>query len=414
MTQLRLYDFQKEAINKLHSGCILAGGVGTGKSITSLSYFLSRECRHRAGKNSLGDTYQPMPGSPDLYIITTARKRDSLEWDKELNRFALSPGSNTGMGGIHITIDSWNNIDKYRNVQGAFFIFDEQRVVGYGAWVKAFIRISKFNRWILLSATPGDTWSDYMPVFIANGFYKNKAHFMRRHAVYDRWSKYPRITKWLDEDYLKKLRDYILVPMEMPRETERSISQVYVPYNKDAYKRLQRDRWNIFTDAPIENFSELAINLRRVVNSDPARIKETARICEAHRKVIIFYNLNVELDQLRTLSKRTGLPVYEWNGQTHDPLPTGSEWIYLVQYTAGAEGWNCITCNTIIFYSLNYSYKTMEQAAGRIDRMNTPYHKLNYYVIRSYAPIDLGILRALKNKENFNAVTFLKKGVKND
>ena len=404
----RLYQFQKDAILKLHSGCILAGGVGTGKSITSLAYFLSRECKHKAGKNANGDTYKPLPGSPDLYIITTARKRDSLEWVDELNKFALSTGKNTGMGGITVTIDSWNNIGKYKDVQGAFFIFDEQRVVGSGAWTKDFIRISKFNRWILLSATPGDTWSDYIPVFIANGFYKNRTHFMRRHAVYDRWSKFPRVTKWLDEDYLCRLRNMILVPMEMPRETERKIEQVYVPYDKEQYKQLQKDRWNIFTDEPIENFSELAINLRRVVNMEPARLKETARLCQAHRRVIIFYNLKVELEQLRQLHKITGMKVAEWNGEKHEPLPDDDSWIYLVQYTAGAEGWNCITCNTIIFYSLNYSYKIMEQAAGRIDRMNTPYKLLHYYLVRSYAPIDIGILRALKNKENFNAVSFLK------
>jgi len=414
MTIPQLYEFQKEAIRKLHSGCILAGGVGTGKSITSLAYFLQKECKHRTGANATGTTYQPVPNSPDLYIITTARKRDSLEWVGELNKFALSPGSNTGMGGIFVTIDSWNNIGKYRDVQGAFFIFDEQRAVGSGSWAKDFIRIGKANHWIMLSATPGDTWNDYIPVFLANGFYKNRTHFMRRHAVYDRWSKFPRVTKWLDEDYLKRLRDHILVPMEMPRETERKVYQVYVPYDKEKYKRLQKDRWNIFKDEPIENFPQLAINLRRVVNMEPARLKETARLCEGHQRVIIFYNLEVELEQLRKLNKMTGIPVFEWNGKRHDPLPTGDSWIYLVQYNAGAEGWNCITCNTIIFYSLNYSYKVMEQAAGRIDRMNTPYKLLYYYMIRSYAPIDLGILRALKNKENFNAVSFLKKENKTD
>lgn len=407
-----LRDYQREAIEKMHNGCVLAGGVGTGKSIVSIAYFLSKVCASKHGRNAYGDTWQPFEGAPDLYIITTAKKRDSGEWESELQRYALSIGPNTSMGGIHVSIDSWNNIRKYADVRDAFFIFDEQHVVGWGAWSKDFVKIARSNRWILLSATPGDTWSDYIPLFIANGFYKNKTQFMNRHAVYSRWTKYPSVEKWIDEGRLIKLRDHILIPMEASKENDKRVREVYVAYDKDEYKRLLKERWNKEENRPIENFSELAIALRRLVNTHPDRLAETARICETHRRVIIFYNLNAELDQLRKLEKMTCIPVSEWNGQKHDPLPTGDSWIYLVQYTAGNDGWNCITSNTIVFYSLNYSYKVMLQASGRIDRMNTPYDLLNYYVLRSYAPIDLGILRALKGKKQFNAVAFLKRGSK--
>lgn len=405
-----LYPHQRNAIEELDSGKILYGGVGTGKSLTALAYFLSKECKHHIGKNSFGATYQPINGSPDLYIITTARKRDSGEWGDELTRFSLCIGSNTGMGGIHVVVDSWNNIHKYDDVDGAFFIFDEQRVVGYGAWSKSFIKIAKRNRWILLSATPGDSWSDYIPVFIANGFYKNKRQFENMHAVYSRWSKYPKIDKWIGEDRLTKLRDHILVGMEMQRSTERVVHMVTVGYDKERFKTVFKDRWNPFSEEPIKNSPELMMCLRKIINTEHRRFAETVAICRKRKRVIIFYNLDCELEILRGLGKATGYPVAEWNGHVHDPLPDGDVWIYLVQYTAGCEGWNCITSDTVIFYSLNYSYKTMEQAAGRIDRLNTPYHELHYYVIRSFSPMDIGILRALKHKENFNERAFLRKG----
>ena len=405
-----LYPFQERAVEDLDSGKILCGGVGSGKSITSLVYFLSKECRHKVGSNSYGNTYRPINGSPDLFIITTARKRDSGEWSAELVKFGLTTGKNTLMGGITVTVDSWNNIQKYADVEDAFFIFDEQRVIGYGAWTKAFLKIAKRNRWILLSATPGDTWSDYMPVFIANGFYKNKRQFEQMHAVYSRWSKYPKIDKWIGEDRLVKIRNHILITMERPKETERETHLVTVGYDKNAFKGVFKDRWNPFTEKPIKNSPELMMCLRKIINTEPRRFAETVSICKKRRRCIIFYNLNCELEILRGLGKATGFPVAEWNGHVHDPLPDGKEWIYLVQYTAGCEGWNCITSDTVIFYSLNYSYKVMEQAAGRIDRLNTPYPVLHYYVIRSFSPMDIGIIRALKNKENFNESAFLRRG----
>ena len=405
----RLYPFQERAVEDLDSGKILCGGVGSGKSITSLVYFLSKECRHRTGRNAFGPTYQPISGSPDLYIITTARKRDSGEWGDELVKFNLHTGVNTVMGGITVTIDSWNNIHKHVEAKDAFFIFDEQRVIGYGAWTKAFLKITKHNRGILLSATPGDTWSDYMPVFIANGFYKNKRQFEQMHAVYSRWSKYPKIDRWIDEDRLERIREHILITMERPKQTERTTHVVSVGYDNAAYKSAFKNRWNPYTNAPIKNSPELMMCLRKIINTEPRRLDEVAHICKRRRRVIIFYNLNCELEMLRTLGKCTGYPVAEWNGHVHDPLPEGDEWIYLVQYTAGCEGWNCITSDTVIFFSLNYSYKVMEQAAGRIDRLNTPYPVLHYYVVRSFSPVDVAIVRALKHKENFNESAFLRK-----
>ena len=169
MAGIQLRDYQLDAVRRMKNGCILCGGVGSGKSRTALAYYYLCE------DGEIGtDEYVPMGDPPkDLYIITTARKRDTCEWEGELSPFLLSPNHEVNLYSNKVVIDSWNNIQKYAEVQNAFFIFDEQRVVGTGAWVKAFLRITKANRWILLSATPGDTWQDYIPVFIANGFYKN-------------------------------------------------------------------------------------------------------------------------------------------------------------------------------------------------------------------------------------------------
>ena len=391
---IELYEHQKKALPKLKNGSILCGGVGSGKSRTALSYFLINEC-----KGSLDSTEIIQP--KDLYIITTARKRDTNEWADECIPFHFGDQ-------IKIHIDSWNNIGKYASVCGAFFIFDEQRVVGYGAWTKAFLAITKKNNWILLSATPGDTWSDYIPVFIANGFYKNKTEFVRRHIVYSRFAKYPKVERYLDCGRLIKLRKSILVNMDFVRPTKSHHRTVIAQYNKDKYLYVTHNRKDYETKKPFKNIGALCLSLRQIVNSDPDRIKVVKSIIADHPKSIIFYNFDYELDILRQMAKELEIKKAEWNGHIHEPVPDKkySSWIYLVQYTAGAEGWNCVDTDTIIFYSQNYSYRIMTQSAGRIDRLNTPYQDLYYYHIRSNSSIDISIMRALQKKKNFNARGF--------
>lgn len=348
-----------------------------------------------------------MQNPKGLYIITTARKRDTLEWEGELAPFLLSTHPEANYYKNTVVVDSWNNIAKYTDVRDAFFIFDEQRVIGYGAWTKAFLKIAKANNWILLSATPGDTWQDYIPVFIANGFYRNKTQFVDNHIIWDRYAKFPKIDSYRNTGRLIRLRDSILVTMDFERKTVAHHEDVPVSYDISKYKNIMRKRWNPWEDRPIETAAELCMALRRIVNSDESRAVATLEILEDHPKAIIFYSHNYELDILRSLGYQEGTEIAEWNGHKHQEIPTGDKWVYLVQYTAGCEGWNCITTDTIIFFSQQYSYKVATQAAGRIDRLTTPYTDLWYYHLKSFSGIDLAIAKALKAKKNFNEGKFI-------
>lgn len=398
---IELRDYQLEAIRNMRNGCILCGGVGSGKSRTSLAYYFMQ---NGGGINP----YLPMQNPKDLYIITTARKRDTLEWEGEMVPFLLTTHEEDSIYPNHkVVVDSWNNIKKYQEVTDAFFIFDEQRVVGSGAWVKSFLKICKSNEWILLSATPGDTWSDYIPVFIANGFYKNRTEFIREHVVYSRFTKYPKIDRYLNTGRLVRLRNKILVNMDFRRDTIPHHKDIYCDYDMIAYKEVGKNRWNPYTDKPIKNASELCYTWRKIVNSDESRQVALLELFDKHPKMIVFYNFDYELDILKGLYYGEEVEIAEWNGHKHQPIPSSASWVYLVQYNAGAEGWNCITTDTIVFYSQNYSYKILEQARGRIDRMNTPFINLYYYHLKSRSGIDLAISRALKNKKNFNEMKFV-------
>lgn len=402
---MKLRDYQIDAVKNMKNGCILNGGVGSGKSLTSLSYYYLKNSGDE--KFLKGGKYVPMSDPPkDLYIITTARKRDTLEWEGELAPFLLSVHDDKNIYSNKVVIDSWNNIQKYKDVKNSFFIFDEQRVVGSGAWVKAFLKIAKFNEWILLSATPGDTWMDYIPVFLANGFYKNKTEFIREHVVYSRFCKFPKVDRYINTGRLLRFRREILIDMDFKRETVQHHEDIYVKYDVKMYKDVMKRRWDIWKDEPITNASGLCYALRKVVNTHQSRLDALLDIFSRHNKIIVFYNFDYELEILKDIYYGRDVKVAEWNGHKHEPIPKFKKWVYLVQYTAGAEGWNCIETDTIVFFSQNYSYKIMHQSAGRIDRLNTPYKDLYYYHLKTHSGIDLAISRAIKSKKKFNEKAF--------
>lgn len=397
MSGISLYDYQLDAVNRMKNGCILCGGVGSGKSRTSLAYYYKEQ-----GGQLDTENYIPMQNPRDLYIITTARKRDTKEWEGELSPFLLTTNPEVAYYENKVVIDSWNNIGKYKDVHSAFFVFDEQRVVGSGAWVKAFLNIARKNKWILLSATPGDTWSDYIPVFVANGFYKNKTAFTREHIVYSRFTKYPKIDHFINTGKLIRYRNDILVTMDFNRQTVAHHEDIFCRYDVAKYKDASKLRWDPFKNEPIINAAGLCYVWRKIANTDESRQVALLELFEKHPKMIIFYNFDYELDILREVFENVDVTTAEWNGHLHQPVPNGRQWVYLVQYTAGAEGWNCISTDTIVFYSQNYSYKVMQQAAGRIDRLNTRFVDLYYYHLKSRSGIDLAISRALSQKRNFN------------
>ena len=369
---IELKSHQKKAVQKLSNGKILYGGVGSGKTLTSLAYYLEKESDKK------------------LLIITTAKKRDSNDW---VNEAAL-------LGIIELTVDSWQNIRKYEDVQNVLLIADEQRLVGKGAWTKSFIKIAKNNHWILLSATPGDTWLDYIPVFVANGFYKNRTEFIREHVVYAPYTKFPKVARYLNTGKLIRLRNQILVEMPFEMHTTQKVENISVAHDLEKMDKAVKHRWHIWEDRPIRDVSELFHVMRKIVNSDESRLHALRDLMKKHKKIIVFYNFNYELEMLRTLGKYT--TVAEWNGHKHEPLPDTDRWVYLVQYAAGSEGWNCTDTNIMVFYSLTYSYKMFHQAKGRIDRLNTTFTELQYYIFISKSMIDTAIMRSLKQKKNFN------------
>lgn len=405
MARVQLDDHQLNAVRKMKNGCILCGGVGSGKSRTALAYYyiqMGGDIEH------LDDPLDDL-AVKDLYVITTAKKRNDKEWESEMIPFLLSPNSELTPYSNKVVIDSWNNIRKYKDVKGAFFIFDEDRVTGSGAWVNAFLKIVKENDWVILSATPGDKYEDYIPVFIANGFFKNRTEFNDKHLVY-RWNphgKFPEVKGYLGVGRLNRLRNCILVDMPFDRPTVQHHEDVWCEYDLVGYKDICRNRWNKEKEKPIENASEFCYCLRKLVNTDQSREIRLLELFEKHPRMIIFYNLDCELERLRELCKGNGILYAEWNGHYHQAIPAEeNSWIYLVQYNSGAEGWNSVLTDTIIFWSQTYSYKTLVQAAGRIDRMNTPYKDLYYYHFKSKSGIDLAISKALRAKKKFNESRF--------
>jgi len=404
MSGIELRDYQLKAVRQMKNGCILCGGVGSGKSRTALAYYYIQM------GGDLNDREKILSDPKDLYVITTAQKRDSLDWESEMAPFLLSKYKESKIYAHNIVVDSWNNIKKYKDVKDAFFIFDEDKVTGDGVWVQTFLHIARFNDWILLSATPGDKYEDYIPVFLANGFYKNKTDFSNQHLII-RWNphgKYPEVKGYLNPRKMDTFRRQILIDMDFDRPTIPHHEDIWCDYDREKYRDLMKNRWNYDKNRPIENISELCYGLRKLVNCDQSREIAVLELFEKHPKMIIFYNLDCELEILRNLAENNGIAWSEWNGHKHQPVLEGEKWMYFVQFNA-CEAWNCITTDTILFFSQTYSYKTLVQAAGRIDRMNTPFKNLYYFHLKSKSKIDLAIQKALHEKKKFNESAFVRR-----
>lgn len=377
---VQLYEHQQEAVDSLANGRILYGGVGAGKSLTALAYYMKEEAPR------------------DIFIITTAKKRDSLEWMGEAAKYGIGEYGATVAGVL--TIDSWHNLSKYEKVTDAFFIFDEQRLSGSGAWVKSFHKIARANRWILLTATPGDTWIDYAPVFVANGWYKNITDFKLRHVVYRPYVKFPSILRYVNEERLEQLRGEILVEMPYMSHIERIHNWIDVGYDQELWETIVKKRWNPYSDTPIRDAGEFFRLMRKLVNTDPSRLEMCRKLLTCHNRIVIFYNFDYELAILRTLSDT--VEVAEWNGHKHQNVPNSERWVYLVQYQSGSEGWNCTATDAMIIYSLTYSYKNHVQSQGRLDRINSLYKVIYYYFLHTNTSIDTRIRAALADKRSFN------------
>lgn len=395
---VELHPHQREPLEKLKNGSVLAGGVGSGKTHVSLAYYVEKVCGGTIDRSA------PMRHPVDLVVITTAKKRDDLDWQSTALDFGIFNEPELSYGGVGIIVDSWNNLPKYVDRENTFFIFDEQRLVGSGTWVKTFLKIVKkpSNQWILLSATPADTWIDYVPLFIAHGFYRNRTDFVEQHVVWTFHGKYRKIRGFFGVRHLEKYRDQILVEMPYEKHTTRHLVAEPVEHDEDLFRLVWKRRWNVYTNEPLVDVAEMHRVGRRVVNEDPSRLDKIAELSTKHPRMVIFYNFDYELELLRTLMSKIDIPVAEWNGHRHEPVPGTERWLYLVQYQAGSEGWNCTTTDAIVFYSLTYSHKQFEQAQGRIDRLDSPYEDLWYYVLMSTAKIDAIIWRALVAKKNFH------------
>ncbi|QYC54006.1 DNA helicase [Gordonia phage Nithya] len=394
---VQLYPHQQKAVEELSDGKVLVGGVGTGKTITSLVYFYTKVMGGELNKP------ETITNPMDLYIFTTARKRDELDWQRDAAKLAMTKDRDASIHRIQVTVDSYNNIAKHKEIKGAFVILDEQRMVGTGTWVKSFLKIAKSNRWIMLSATPGDKWEDYIPLFIANGFVKNITEFRRNHIVYSSYTKYPKVERYLQTGQLLKWRRQLLVEMPYSRHTVRHLHNVVCDHDVETMRVVMEKRWHPIEMRPLRDVGEMFAMMRRVAYSDLSRKAKVFELLQKHPKLIVFYNFDYELEILRTLAD--DLPdwkVSEWNGHKHEPVPSGDKWIYLVQYVAGAEAWNCVETDAICFYSQTYSYRNFEQAQGRTDRLNTPFKDLHYYILTSTSLIDKAISKALQNKESFN------------
>ena len=133
------------------------------------------------------------------------------------------------------------------------------------------------------------------------------SQLIRSHVIFNRFVKYPKVEAYIDTWKLTENRQKILVHMHYEKKTKHVIKLMYASYDESLYKFVSEKRWNVYTDKPIKNISELCYVWRKIVNDDKSREDIIGRIIEEKRKVITRRKLiaeNIKVNKCFQLANR--------------------------------------------------------------------------------------------------------------
>ena len=119
-------------------------------------------------------------------------------------------------------------------------------------------------------------------------------------------------------------------------------------------------------------------------------------------RLIVFYNFNEELEQLKRIAEEHERPVSEVNGHVKDldAYENKSDSITLIQYQAGAMGLNLQKANKIIYFTLPTMSELFEQSKKRIHRIGQK-DTCFYYLMVCNGSIEEEILQTLEMRKDY-------------
>ncbi|MBL0992197.1 MAG: DEAD/DEAH box helicase [Escherichia coli] len=415
---MKLFDYQKEAIENFESKPLNLSDVGTGKSYMSIGSYVKSECSK-------------------LLIICLAPKVNDFVEDSEifnLNVTALNKGtkknkellSESNLVAISFE-SSWRLTELNKWVdKDTFIIIDESHKVSVSKskvtkFVMGLSKRAKYN--YLCTATPvsnGKLENWYPQLFISNVFRKPKKEFEQLFVIKQMRQmgsmRFMQITGYrnehlleqmIDEASVKYKRDKGYLPEDYVYKTKKPAM-----YNKLKKSRLYKDDNDLRVE--LDNSSKLFNSLRQVshgflngiskqVSKEP--FERLDAILETHNneRVVIFYNYKWEAEMLKQLLDKLKRPYGEYNGSVKDlkPFKNNDNGVVLAQYKSASTGINdFVISNVMVFNSMPLSSTEYLQAKGRTDRHGQDKTPLYYHIVPD-TPIEKKIFSVVTNGKDF-------------
>lgn len=415
---MKLFDYQKEAIEQFKEKPLNLSDVGTGKSFMSIGSYIESKC-------------------DKLLIICLAPKVLDFTEDGEafgLKITALNKGTNKNRELLaesnHVAISfesSWRLTELLKWVdKDTFIIIDESHKVGVSKSkvTKFVMQLSKKSKYTYLcTATPvsnGKLENWHSQLYIANVFRKPKKEFEQLFVIKQMRQmgsmRFMDIVGYQNEHLLQQMidnasvnykRDKGYLPQDYVYKTKKPAY-----YNKLKKTRIYKDDYDNIVE--LDNSSNLFNRLRQVshgflegvlkpVSKEPFERLEAILETHNNERVVIFYNYKAEYLMLRMVLDKLKRPygVYNGNLKELDNFKNNENGVVLAQYKSASTGINdFVISNVTVFNSMPLSSTEYLQAKGRTDRHGQEKTPLYYHIIPD-TPIEKKIFDTVTNGKDF-------------
>ena len=415
---MKLFDYQKEAIEQFKDKPLNLSDVGTGKSYMSIGSYIESKCSK-------------------LLIICLAPKVSDFAEDGEpfgLDITPLNKGTKKNRELLaqsnHVAISfesSWRLTELLKWVdKDTFIIIDESHKVGVSKSkvTKFVMQLSKKAKYsYLCTASPvsnGKLENWYSQLYIANIFRKPKKDFEQLFVVKQMrqmgamrfmdivgYQNQHLLEQMIDEASVNYKRDKGYLPEDYVYKTKKPAF-----YNKLKKQRIYKDDFNQIVE--LDNSSTLFNKLRQVshgflegvlkpVSKEPFERLEAILETHNNERVVIFYNYQWEYKMLSQLLDKLKRPYGVYNGSMKElhNFQEHENGVVLAQYKSASTGINdFVISNVTVFNSIPLSSTEYIQAKGRTDRHGQSKTPLYYHIVPD-TPIEQKIFDTVTSGQDF-------------
>ena len=183
------------------------------------------------------------------------------------------------------------------------------------------------------------------------------------------------------------------------------------------YKRFQKNHYIKIGDEELIGDTTLSKRIySRMLcgHYNAEKLNHFRALCEStNDRLVVFYNFNAELHELKRIAAELEKPISEVNGNLKDLTAHEQDEnsITFVQFKAGAMGLNLQLANKVIYFTLTDEAELFEQSKKRIHRIGQKRPCFYYFLICKNSIEETEILPMLGLRKQYSDELFIERGV---